>query len=231
MPESLCGICGIAAGRVIARTSAGIVAVPDETARDGHVMVVSAAHAHSFSDLTPADANALMSLVASAARAAEEASGAARCYVLRIGDKRPHLHFHIVPVAVGDPPLAPYVFGDAGWSRGVVADALPPASLFDPVFTAHVNAVIDRAASVTSRLPPALVSLSLMMLALTIAFPIAWRVIGPPVAGPVAAAVATAAGRAADDRMKGIPIRWVQALSAGLFLGVVFYLVMRWLEI
>ena len=116
MSETLCEICGLAAVRVIARTSAGIVAVPDRIARAGHVMVVSAAHATTFAGLGPDGTEAFMALVAATSRDAEAASPVRRCYVLRIGDKSPHLHFHIVPVGDGDPPLAPHVFGDDGWS-------------------------------------------------------------------------------------------------------------------
>jgi diadenosine tetraphosphate (Ap4A) HIT family hydrolase len=230
MPESLCGACDIAAARVIARTGGGIVAVPQQAVRDGHVMVVSAAHAQSFSDLPQADADTLMALVASAARAAEEASGASKCYVLRIGDKQPHLHFHIVPAAAGDPPLAPHIFGDSGWRAGVLADALPPAAMFDPVFSGKISLAADRAPAVPSRIPPTLVSLALTMLALTISFPIVWSIMGRPFAGPVAVALAFAAGRAADDRMKGRPVRWLHALSSGVLVAAVLYGTTRWLE-
>jgi diadenosine tetraphosphate (Ap4A) HIT family hydrolase len=119
VPESLCATCGISAARVLRRTAAGIVAEPPEVAREGHVMVVAPGHTTAFAQMTEEDAAAFMALVSSVARDAEVASSAARCYVLRIGDKSPHLHFHVVPVAAGDPPLAPHVFGEDGWSGGL----------------------------------------------------------------------------------------------------------------
>lgn len=115
MAESLCTTCAISAARIIHRHRAGIIAVPVEIARSGHIMVVSASHAERITDLPEADADALMALVGSATRAAERSSGA-HCYVMRIGDQSPHLHFHIVPRMVDDPPLAPFVFGASGWS-------------------------------------------------------------------------------------------------------------------
>lgn len=230
MPESLCGICGIAAARVISRSAAGIVAVPSQTARDGHVMVVSATHARSFSDLAPHDADALMSLVGSATRAAEQASGVEKCYVLRIGDKQPHLHFHIVPAADVDPPLAPHVFGDGGWSAGVAADALPPASVFDPVFATAVKQAAGRTPANTARLPAWLVSFSLSLTAFSIALAVAWSMLGPLLAPPVSVAVGFVVMQAVGDRMKGVPVRWVHAIAFGALMAVWFYFLHRWLR-
>ena len=230
MPESLCGICGIAAARVISRSAAGIVAVPSQTAREGHVMVVSAAHARSFSDLAPHDADALMSLVGAATRASEEASGAEKCYVLRIGDKQPHLHFHIVPAADVDPPLAPHVFGDGGWSVGVAPDALPAAVVFDPVFATAMKRGADRTPANTARLPPWLVSFSLMFLAFSITFAVTWPLFGAPLTGSVAVLVGFTTVQAVDDRLKGIAVRWARAIAGAAVLAAALYFFNRWLE-
>ena len=80
-------------------------------------MVVSASHAERMSDLSSADADAFMTLLTSVTRDVEQSTGA-HCYVLRIGDKSTHLHFHIVPRAPGDRALAAFVFGETGWSGG-----------------------------------------------------------------------------------------------------------------
>ena len=113
--EALCAACGISAARVISRTVDGIVAVPSDIARPGHLMVVSAIHASSFSELTAEQTRSFMTLVAETAASVEKTTGAERCYVIRIGDKAPHLHFHLVPKMAGDPSLAPFVFGEHGW--------------------------------------------------------------------------------------------------------------------
>ena len=131
MPESLCAICPIAVPRVLHRSGAGIVGVPGSPVRPGHLVIVSASHAASFADLSPGEAAAFMALVASATRAAERASGAAHYYVVRIGDVAPHLHFHLVPKADGDEPLAPFVFGDQGWASGARAGASAVAGAGD----------------------------------------------------------------------------------------------------
>ena len=73
MAESLCRTCPISAARVLRRTGAGVIAVPDHTVRAGHIMVVSAVHAGSFSDLNPGDVDGFMSFVGAAVRAAEQA--------------------------------------------------------------------------------------------------------------------------------------------------------------
>jgi len=140
MPEVLCTICSIRASRVLRRTEAGIVTVPEGAVRPGHIMVVSVAHAASFADMTPAESGAFMALVASAARAAEQASGAERYYAVRIGDQTPHVHFHLVPRMEGDPPLAPFVFGGDGWSAHIRSSAAPAGTDFERDFISRMKA-------------------------------------------------------------------------------------------
>lgn len=229
MAESLCGICDLQAARVLLRGPGAIVAVPAEAVRDGHVMVVSASHAPAFGELTSPQADAFMALVAETARAVEEASGG-RCYVLRIGDNKRHLHFHVVPVAEGDPALAPFVFGESGWAPGAVADALPTSAVFEPILAASLRDAVDRMPASTARLPPLLVELALMLLAGTIATLVAWRLIGPPWAGAVGMLVALTTGRAVDDRMKGAPVQWTKALAYGVSMAAVFYFMFQWLR-
>ncbi|MDQ3070872.1 MAG: HIT family protein [Acidobacteriota bacterium] len=134
MADILCATCGLAAERVIVKTDAGSVAVPAGSVRPGHVMVVSAAHAASLSELSEPAAAAFMLLLGAAMRAAERATGQAHCYALRIGDRFPHLHWHLVPRVEGDPALAPFVFGDAGWSAGAHASGPLAADAFDAAF-------------------------------------------------------------------------------------------------
>jgi diadenosine tetraphosphate (Ap4A) HIT family hydrolase len=232
MPEPLCRICAISAARVLRRSDAGVVAVPSETVRPGHVMVVSATHARSFSDLKPVQADAFMSLVSSAAQAAEQASGAERYYVIRIGDKSPHLHFHLVPRVEGEALLAPHVFGDQGWARHVRADATPPADLFEKAFTRmlHLDSVQHRAAKDAGRLPASLVGMSVSLLAGSIVFAMAWPFVGPAATVAIAIGASTAIGRALDDRMTGVPVRWALALATGLAAGTIALFVFGWLR-
>ena len=137
--ESLCDVCDISAPRVLFRASAGVVALPSQTVAGGHVMVVSAAHAASFSGLGAAAADAFMSLVSAAVRAAEAAGGGRHYYVLRIGDASPHLHFHLVPASSGGPPLAPFVFGEAGWAASSRGSAAP--GTFERAFLEELQSV------------------------------------------------------------------------------------------
>ena len=232
MGEPLCRICAISAERVLRTSDAGVVAVPSETVRPGHVMVVSATHARSFSDLKPVQADAFMSLVNSAARAAEQASGAERYYVIRIGDKSPHLHFHLIPRVEGEAPLAPHVFGGEGWARHVRADATPPADLFEEAFTRmlRLDSVRHRAAKDAGRLPATLVGMSVSLIAGAIIFAMAWPLAGPYATVAVALGASVATGRALDDRMSGGPVRWALALASGAVAGTIAYLMIGWLR-
>jgi diadenosine tetraphosphate (Ap4A) HIT family hydrolase len=139
MSESLCAICEISAARVLRKDEGGFVAVPDDCVRPGHVMVVSARHEPSFAELSANDRRAYMSLVAETAAAVEKATGAERCYAIRIGDKFRHLHFHLVPRMDGEDGLAPFVFGDGGWRKGIRADATPPAELVEQAIAADLE--------------------------------------------------------------------------------------------
>lgn len=231
MTESLCKICPISAARVLRRSDAGIIAVPDHTVRPGHVMVVSTTHAASFSDMKPVEADAFMALVASAARAAEQASGAERYYIVRIGDKAPHLHFHLVPRAEGEPSLAPFVFGEDGWATHARGGAMPPVDLFEQAFMRELRleSVTHRAVEDAGRLPPALVRLGLSLTALTLVMLVTWPTLGPDWSGPLGLAAGLIAGHASEDRMRGRPIRWFRTLAIGTLGSVLATALIRWL--
>ena len=231
MAESLCDTCAISAARVLRRTSAGTIAVPADTVRPGHIMVVSATHAAAFSGLSAEQASAFMALVGDAARAAEQASGAERYYVIRIGDKAPHLHFHLVPRVAGEDSLAPFVFGPTGWASHARADATPPVELFDEAFKGilRLDARVDRTPADAGRMPPGLVKLGMSMTALSAVLLVGIPTVGAAWAGPLALGAATAAGEAAEDRMKARPVRWGRSFLTGIMTGIVFLLLSRWL--
>lgn len=216
---------------MLTRTGAGILAVPAQVVRPGHVMVVSATHARAFSDLQSAEADAFMALVGAVARAAEQASGAERYYVVRIGDQSPHLHFHLVPRVQGDAPLAPFVFGDHGWSAGIRSDALPPAALFEAALTQglRIDHLANRATQDAGRLPASLVRLAISIAVLSAVLLAGWPTLGPAWAGPLAFAAGIAAGQAAEDRMKGQAVRWLKAVARGGVAALVYVLITRWL--
>jgi diadenosine tetraphosphate (Ap4A) HIT family hydrolase len=232
MPEPLCRICGISADRVLRRSDAGVVAVPSQTVRPGHVMVVSAAHAAAFADLKPADAAAFMSLVGEVAQAAEQASGAERYYVIRIGDKSPHLHFHLIPRVEGEAPLAPYVFGDQGWARHVRADATPPAELFETSLRRGLTfeAVRQPRKEDAGRLPPWLVGMSVALTAGMVTF----LAVAPFTSGmlltalPIGVMMATTS--AVRERMAGARVRWSSAAITGVLGGAIAYVLIGWLR-
>ncbi|HEX6323939.1 MAG TPA: HIT family protein [Vicinamibacterales bacterium] len=232
MAEALCRICAISAERVLSRSDAGVVAVPSETVRPGHVMVVSASHAGAFSDLKPAEADAFMSLVASAATAVEQASSAERCYVLRIGDKSPHLHFHLVPRAEGEPSLAQHVFGGEGWAQHVRADAMPPAELVEDAIGRGLRlASIQRPTKEDpARLPAWLVSLAVSMLAGMAVF----LALAPFTSGLLLTAlpigVMTATTAVVRERMAGGRVRWGSAAAVGIIAGTIAYFMIGWLR-
>ena len=230
--ESLCKICPISAVRVLRRAEAGVIAVPDQTVRPGHLMVVSAAHAQSFNDLKPVEADAFMALVAAAARAAEQASGAERYYVIRIGDKAPHLHFHLVPRVEGEPSLAPFVFGDAGWAQHVRTDATPPVELFEQALIGalRLEGVQHRGKADAGRLPAWLVQMSVSIFAGMVVFLLASPWLSGPAIKALGLGTIFGVNDAVRNRMAGRPFKWASpTLDAALGGGTAFAM-FRWLD-
>lgn len=232
MPESLCRVCALTAARVLHSTSDGMVAVPDDAARPGHIMVVSATHAESFSSLSSAEASGFMTLIGESVRAAEQAAGAERYYVVRIGDKAPHLHVHLVPRTSGEPSLATYVFGEAGWRAQIRPDATPPAELFDAAFRRALS-VADVARGPkrdAGRLPAWLVSFALAMLAFVAAAAITVAFASGAYAGAAGVGAGVLAQTLADDCMRGRPLRWMRSLPMSVLAAGWVLLLMRWLR-
>jgi diadenosine tetraphosphate (Ap4A) HIT family hydrolase len=87
----------------------------------GHVAVAPIRHVTSFGGLEASEATELGRVCFEVGRAMEVSLGAEHVYVLRIGDRDPHIHFHLLPKFPGEPSLGTYVFGSSGW-RAALAE-------------------------------------------------------------------------------------------------------------
>lgn len=109
-----CIFCNVKDDALLHRDEDGLVIV-DDPVRPGHVLVGARVHAASLHELPEDDAAALLRLAGRVAKAVVAATGAAKVYVVAIGDRDKHFHFHLLPKFENDPPLGPHVFGAGGW--------------------------------------------------------------------------------------------------------------------
>jgi diadenosine tetraphosphate (Ap4A) HIT family hydrolase len=80
-------------------------------------VVATRKHAESFAELSMDEMGVLMKTLGQALVAAEKSLAAERYYVLRVNDKLPHLHFHLIPRLPSDHSLGSFIFGEGGWSK------------------------------------------------------------------------------------------------------------------
>lgn len=109
-----CIFCDVTDDTLVYRDADGLV-ILDDPVRPGHVLVGACSHSETLSDLSSADAEAVMRLANRVAKAVVTSLGAEKVYVTAIGDKDKHFHMHLLPKMAGEPNLGPHIFGAAGW--------------------------------------------------------------------------------------------------------------------
>lgn len=114
-----CEVCqSVAEYSIATRDGASVTASPGARTL-GHVVVAPHRHVSRFTELTAEEQHHLLSLLGRALGALERALPQAKVYVLRVGDKVEHVHFHVLPRDAAAPPLGPHVFGPNGWLSAV----------------------------------------------------------------------------------------------------------------
>ena len=71
--------------------------IPDEKAHLGHIILEMTRHLTRLSEMTEEESLQVGKWIPKISRALEKTLGAEHVYLVRIGDKTPHLHFHFVP--------------------------------------------------------------------------------------------------------------------------------------
>jgi len=123
-----CLICALRDGKAgptyaLARSERAAVILTRYALRRGHLLVIAAEHATSFTELAPETWEEMSRLAFHAARLLERTLSPLRCYVASLGSPRPdllmsspHSHLHVVPLyAVEDKPSTVL-----RWDTGVV---------------------------------------------------------------------------------------------------------------
>jgi histidine triad (HIT) family protein len=74
-----------------------------ERAHRGHIILEMSRHITKPSEMTPEEGTSVGQWIPKLSRSLEKVLGAEHVYLVRIGDKTPHLHFHFVPRYPGTP--------------------------------------------------------------------------------------------------------------------------------
>ncbi len=100
--------------------------VSEEPAHYGHVIIEMKKHIISPAQMTEEEAADLGIWIHKLSRALESSLGAEHTYVVRIGDKTKHLHFHLVPRFAGTPQefWGPLLFRWAGGRKATPQDMI-----------------------------------------------------------------------------------------------------------
>ena len=95
-----CELCKIVGGKrkpILIKENEFAVAISGGFFREGHCVVVLKKHKLSISEIEPKEYDALFDLITQTSKALEIKYDAEKTYLISIGDKIGHLHFHLIP--------------------------------------------------------------------------------------------------------------------------------------
>jgi len=87
------------------------MAIAEGYFREGHCTVILKEHKRSISELEEGEHAAIFELVSGVSRALEKKYDVEKTYLLAIGDKVEHLHFHLIPKHKNKCSMGVYCFG------------------------------------------------------------------------------------------------------------------------
>jgi diadenosine tetraphosphate (Ap4A) HIT family hydrolase len=87
------------------------IAVASNYYREGHCTIILKRHITSISELNTNEVNDSFSLITKISKALELKYNATKTYLLAIGDKVEHLHFHLIPKHKDKCSMGVYCFG------------------------------------------------------------------------------------------------------------------------
>jgi len=95
-----CGFCGLVEKDHLSNSileNDHALAIADNYFREGHCNVIVKRHIRSVSELEQEEYNSILDLINKVSTALEKKYDCEKTYLLSIGDKVNHLHFHIIP--------------------------------------------------------------------------------------------------------------------------------------
>ena len=73
------------------------VALVDDSFREGHCAIILKRHIKSISEIDMSEYNSLFELITKVSKALEKKYDCEKTYLLSIGDRVEHFHFHLIP--------------------------------------------------------------------------------------------------------------------------------------
>lgn len=120
-----CELCEARRSALVMERESVFVALFPRPLKTGHVFVAPCRHVEAIDDLTDAEA-AEMGLVArDVAAVLGGLVEAKKVYILAIGDRDSHFHFHLLPRQAGDDPLGRHAIGSEAPWRNTIQPADP----------------------------------------------------------------------------------------------------------
>jgi len=111
--DCACDICSAAGCDVITETDQSFLSAFPRPVTLGHLVVASKRHVSDISDLEDEETRDIGKMCKVGVGILKKVLGVKKVYIVAIGDRDSHFHFHLLPRHAGEEKLGRYVFGGA----------------------------------------------------------------------------------------------------------------------
>ena len=119
-----CSFCECPRDIIVYQTKLSLSSIFLKSIKPGHLVVFSKRHVGKITDLNSKEIKDLFQLVQRLATTLNQKLSEEKLYILSIGDKDPHFHFHLIPRLKDEIKLGPYIFGETGWRGNFINNLL-----------------------------------------------------------------------------------------------------------
>jgi diadenosine tetraphosphate (Ap4A) HIT family hydrolase len=112
-----CPFCNYSEELIIKKGEYVTIGTFYKSIKPGHVVIFLNRHVENFVDLTYNEYKSLFIELELITKKIATSFQNERLYILSIGDKDSHFHFHIIPRNKEEEKLGPYIFGENGWRK------------------------------------------------------------------------------------------------------------------
>ena len=118
-----CIFCNFDKKYVISENKHAIATYFPRAIKKGHFVVAVKKHIPTFTELDIEQARDIIDLALKLAKVAEQILNTEKFYIVSIGDKDHHFHFHLLPKQKTDTPMGKHIMLDEGW-KGEVGESI-----------------------------------------------------------------------------------------------------------